>query len=252
MVKIYTYYENLGSDDQDIHNQLLDIWEQSWKRQGFYPVVLSIDDAKRSSLFNQYMDLVQEVHKSVRGGAGLTEKNQTHKYWLSTQREIAAFHTIEEPSFISDYDVINKSFKFDHKLSSKLYWRDECCSCFASGDKHGWERYILFLLDQKTNIINWCKKYYEDQDRRCFGDQDFLEAVYHQNSLSDVLKIFDISRHYTKICRHYDPEEQKDYPNMEIYHLGHGSMWEGAHRLGYQHKDLNQYRLNMAKEIINV
>jgi hypothetical protein len=250
MTKIYTYYENLNDPDQEMHESLLGVWEESWKKQGFDPIILSIDDAKKSSLFNQYMDLVQEVHIEVRGGAGLKQKNPVHRYWLAAQREIAAFHTIQEPSFISDYDVINKRFRFDHKIDSKLYWRDECCSCFASADSHGWEKYILFLIAQKNNIVNWCKKHYEERNRRCFGDQDFLEAVYHQNTLSDVMKVFNISRHHTKICRHYDPEE-KDFPNMEIYHLGHGTSWKRAERLGYTHNQINQYRLEMAKEIIN-
>ena len=119
MTKIYTYYENLNDTDPEMHESLLGVWEESWKKQGFDPIILSIDDAKKSSLFNQYMDLVQEVHIEVRGGAGLKQKNPVHKYWLAAQREIAAFHTIQEPSFISDYDVINKSFRFDHKIDSK-------------------------------------------------------------------------------------------------------------------------------------
>ena len=35
---------------------------------------------------------------------------------------------------------------------------------------------------------------------------------------------------------------------MQIYHLGHGPTWEVAKRLGYQHEDLELYRVIAARD----
>ena len=77
-----------------------------------------------------------------------------------------------------------------------------------------------------------------------------LQPVYEKCDLSSILSVCDISRHQDRICRHYDPDELKKYPGMQIYHLGHDPSWMVAKRLGYRHQDLESYRVETAKRII--
>ena len=243
-MKIYTYYEDVGFHSQ---LELIELWKQSWSNNGFEPIVLTREDAKRSELYQEYYDFVQRVHeKSV--GIELNDNS----YWMAAQLEIVAWHTTQQPSFVSDYDIINKSWKFFGELPSKVHWRDYCCPCFASGDGSGWKKYIKFLLNREDKIIEWCISENKRTGRVEFGDQDFLVALYKKCFLSSLLSVVDISRHHNRICRHYDPDELQTYKRMQIYHLGHGPTWEVAKRLGYQHEDLELYRVIAAREIIEM
>ena len=241
-MKIYTYYEEVGFANQ---KQLIEQWSLSWQNNGFETHVLTRDDAKQSPLFNRYYDFVQDIHTAV-----AKKELIDSSYWMAAQLEIVAWHTIQSPSFISDYDVINKNWQFYGEINSKVHWRDHCCPCFASGDYKGWQRYLNFLFDNKDKIVPWCREENERSHRTKFGDQDFLVAVYEKCDLSSILSVCDISRHQDRICRHYDPDELKKYPGMQIYHLGHDPSWMVAKRLGYRHQDLESYRVETAKRII--
>lgn len=243
-MKIYTYYEDIGFKKQP---ELIEQWSISWQNNGFDTEVLTREDAKKSSFFNEYYDFVQEIHVAVKG-----EELPDDSYWLASQLEIVAWHTIQQPSFVSDYDIINKNWKFFGGLPSKVHWRDHCCPCFASGDSGGWKRYIEFLLKRKDKIIEWCQSENTKTRRTEFGDQDFLLALYNKCLLSSLLSVVDISRHQDRICRHYDPDELQTYKRMQIYHLGHNPTWMVAQKLGYKHKDLELYRVIAAKEIIEM
>lgn len=243
-MKIYTYYEDIGFHSQ---LELIELWRQSWSNNGFEPIVLTREDAKKSDLYQEYYDFVQRVHeKSV--GIELNDNS----YWMAAQLEIVAWHTIQQSSFVSDYDIINKNWKFFGGLPSKVHWRDHCCPCFASGDGSGWKKYIAFLLNKEDKIIEWCISENKRTGRLEFGDQDFLLALYKKCLLSSLLSVVDMSRHQDRICRHYDPDELQTYKEMQIYHLGHSPTWGVAQKLGYKHKDLELYRVIAAKKIIEM
>lgn len=210
-MKIYTYYEDVGFK---LQNELIDIWKRSWENNGFEAIFLSRNDAKKSPLFNEYYDFIQRVHdKSV--NKILPENG----YWLAAQLEIVSFHTIDEPSYISDYDMINNGFRCDEILESMVHWRHDACSCFASGDKDGWERYIKFLFENESTIVDWCKKENINTQRIEFGDQDFLVAVKNIG----INKAYRMSRNINILGADYIPDQIN---TCQIPHLSHRNMSE--------------------------
>ena len=110
-MKIYTYYQDIGFDYQQ---ELLDLWQESWRRQNFDPIILGIEDAKKCPIYQTYYDFVQRIHENSVG-----KPLEKDNYCLAAQLEIAAFTTIDkdEPCYMSDYDVIatchNKMFFYE-------------------------------------------------------------------------------------------------------------------------------------------
>lgn len=209
-MKIYTYYEDIGFHSQ---LELIEVWKESWRRQGFDPIVLSREDAEKSPLYQKYYDFVQRVHEKISG-----KVLPDDSYWLAAQLEIVAFTTIPkgEVAYISDYDVINKNFT--HKTKAwKLHWRDSCCSCFASGNCWGWRKYVKLLIEEEKTITDWCLREKEKTKRTEYGDQDFLIAV---EKIGLEKGIYNMSRS-PNLCRMYFPTKEKD---IKLYHLSHSNI----------------------------
>lgn len=213
-MNIYTYYE-----DVDFRNQLelIELWKQSWLNNGFEPIVLTREDAKRSELYQEYYEFIQRIHKNISGNI-LPENN----YWLAAQLEIVAFTTIDkkQSAYVSDYDVINKNFQYKDN-SGKLHWKDGCCSCFASGNGEAWIRYVNFLLSEEKTITDWCLQQKEKTKRTEYGDQDFLTAV-HEIGLEK--NIYSMSRR-PDLCKMYFPSII-DNTNTKLYHISHRNVYE--------------------------
>ena len=248
-MKIYTYYQDVGFGSQ---KQLINLWKKSWSRQGFDPIVLGIEDAKKCPLYQTYYDFIQRVHENVSG-----KKLPENGYWLSSQLEIIAFATIDmqEVAYVSDYDVINKNFQHKHKWG-KLHWRDGCCSCFASANGNNWIKYVNFLLEEEEIITNFCLGVKEETKRTEYGDQDFLIAVHHKGLDKDIYKM---SRK-TDLCQMYFPGTEDK--NIKLYHLSHNNIGQVIQRYKkynnifnvedshVDYSNLEQIRLRLAKQCL--
>lgn len=236
-MNIYTYYEDVGFKKQP---ELLKLWSKSWTNNGFNPLILSRTDAKKCEIYNEYYEFIQRVHLSV-SNKELPENG----YWLAAQLEIAAFTTIDCPSYISDYDIINRNFSDISSVSNILHWRNGCCSCFASGDGQSWLKYLTFIMSQEEDIINWCIGEKARTKRTEFGDQDFLVAI-HQLGLDK--NIFTMSTTQS-ICGKYFPNEKI---KQSIYHISHQNMYEITIKdINYKDHNQDDLRVEIAKKIIN-
>ena len=234
-MNIYTYYENVNFKKQ---KELLSLWSQSWENNGFSTKVLSRQDAERSSLYNDYYNFVQSVHTQV-SGKELPENG----YWLAAQLEIVAFTTIDSASYISDYDIINRSFNDTHEVSSMLHWRDNCCSCFASGDSKSWVDYVIFLMEHEDIIIEWCSQERDKTSRTEFGDQDFLIAIQEVGLRKNI---FRMSRELG-MCQKYFPNAKVKH---KTYHISHRNMHEITSKYPkYEGYNQDELRIIMGKEI---
>lgn len=235
-MNIYTYYEDVKFNKQ---TELLALWERSWKKNGFNPIVLGRKDAKKSFLYDEYYEFVQRVHKKISGKELLDGG-----YWLAAQLEIAAFTTIDSASYVSDYDIINRSFNDTHEISSRLHWRDNCCSCLASGSGIAWINYALFLIENEDKIIKWCLEEKEKTSRTEFGDQDFLLATYDAGLDRGI---FSMSQEM-RMCNKYFPNQKIKH---KTYHISHSNMHEITTKYpkykNHNHEDL---RIIMGKEIL--
>jgi hypothetical protein len=247
-MKIYSYHENVGFKKQ---LELIELWKDSWGKQGFDPIVLNREDAKKSPLYQQYYELVQRVHENISG------KTLPDNYWLAAQLEIVAFTTIDksEIAYMSDYDVINKNFR-NKDISGKLHWRDDCCSCFASGNGEAWIRYVNFLLSEEKTITDWCLREKQKTKRTEYGDQDFLIAV-HERGLEK--NIYSMSRR-PALCKMYFPTTQEK--NIKLYHLSHNNvdqiikLYKKYHKIfnvedsHIDYSNLEEIRLNIARQLL--
>ena len=236
-MKIHTYYEDIKFHKQD---ELLSLWEFSWQNQGFETSILGKHDAEKSPLYQEYYEFVQRVHiNSV--GKEIPEGD----YHLAAQREIAAFHTIEEPSFFSDYDVINKNYKGEI-AENKVHWRDAACSCFVSGGSEGWEEYIKFLFDSEESITKYCKEESSKTRRRYFHDQDFLIPIYERGRSKNIFKG---TRTRPQIADFYNPEE--DNSLKQIIHFAHNNIAEiKSKNPKYRRAPQDELRIEMVKQFL--
>ena len=235
--KIYTYYEDVNFN---LQNDLLEIWEKSWRKYGFDTIILSRKDAQQSVLYQKYYDFVQRIHEQA-CGKQLKDKS----YWIAAQLEIVAFHTIVEPSYISDYDMINNGFHVGENLESLVHWRNDACSCFASGDKVGWERYINFLFEKELTIIEWCKKESANTGRSEFGDQDFLIAVRDEGIKNNIYKMY---RNLDVAGLGYFINETN---NCTVIHVSHENVGKiQKTNIEYQEYTQDQIRLIIANKIL--
>lgn len=166
-MNIYTYY----GETNNPHGQqeLLDIWLSNWRGKGWSPHILTKGMAKEAPLHDEYVDFVNRIHSRI-------NKNNTFRdntYAMEAQREIVAFTLIEQPSFISDYDVFNINYDTTPP-EDKVHWRDALCTCFASGGSTGWTKYIQWIFTREQQILEGCVEEYNRSNRDCFHDQDFL------------------------------------------------------------------------------
>ena len=95
---VYTFYhrvKQLGPADA-----LIDMWKRSWKAQGWEPVVLGLDDAKKHPLYEAFVAGIKDKAKSVNPG----------DYDLMCWVRWLAFHGVGG-GLMTDYDVINRNFK---------------------------------------------------------------------------------------------------------------------------------------------
>ena len=164
---------------------------------------------------------------------------------MAAQLEIVAFHTIIEPSYISDYDMINNGFYTGENLESLVHWRNDACSCFASGDTAGWEKYINFLFDKESIIIDWCKKESANTGRSEFGDQDFLIAVRDEGIKNNIYKMY---RNLDVAGLGYFINETN---NCTVIHVSHENVGKiQKENIEYQEYTQDQIRLIIANKIL--
>ena len=124
-MKIYTYYENINFKQQD---ELVELWKESWTNNGFDPIVLSLEDAKKSEYYDEFVYQLKALSHEVTGHPLTNYGLSCYLRWLaySTQEETESF-------LVSDYDIINKQFT-PVKLNEpkdRLCFMDGKCPCLA-------------------------------------------------------------------------------------------------------------------------
>lgn len=250
MNRIYTYYEDFNKPHQ---KELIRVWADSWRNQGFHPVVLGYGSVPNSTLKTEYMKFVKKIHFLLRG------RYVSDPYWKSVHRSLLAFSNVEEPSWFSDYDCINIKFKYNPSLilQPKVYWRDHDCTCFASGSGEGFRKYIEFVLTQENNILKYCRKL----ARNNYGLDPFLSSIISHAPMEKWMEIFDISRYTAKdtrlIAGPYSGEKSNKNKYVNIFHLGtHNTrkyLIDEMPHLNAKNmniKTLNKYRVTIAKRLI--
>jgi len=105
-MNIYTYYEDVGFPKPE---GLLKLWTESWKRQGWTPIILDREKAMQSSRF-----------KRVLYAANVLPTVNERAYEIASYVRYCAMETIGG-GFLVDYDCINYSLKPESLANVKKF-----------------------------------------------------------------------------------------------------------------------------------
>lgn len=164
-MRIYTYYEDINFEYQA---PLLELWEHSWKKAGFKPRILTKKNATSNPDYLNFVNSLKKLHLE------LTNKNLT-MYGLSCWNRWLAY--AEEKStevfYVSDYDVINNSFKPGQPYEN-LSLLDSACPCIASGSSPQFAKLVESFIEITTQNLEKFKQEYARLNFRHFHDQQFF------------------------------------------------------------------------------
>ena len=251
-MKIYTYYQNLNDPNQD---ELIDLWKISWSRQGYEPIVLNLEDAKKHSFFETLNSEMRRIFKEI------TNK-EIGDYGMSCWFRWLAYATqSDEKFYVSDYDAINVNFPITEP-NEKLHLMDDHVPFLVSGTPKQFEnlcKAFVEVSNQRIDILKQQTDHYHDQEFFMFN---FMS--HHNDSAEDLRNKHNIlmTRDRSKFGGFYDPEEDGvctyhdnfDLIKKEKYNVTHISNYM-THLLKkkykkYENKSAGKLRIDLVKELL--
>lgn len=209
-MKIYTYYEDIKFRNQE---KLIDVWERSWRNQGFDPIVLSRSDAEKNNLFQEFEIKMQELHTEIMGKPVMGYGMSCYYRWL-------AYGGLadDEAFYVSDYDIINRSWSAREPIN-RLHLMDADCPCLASGTAKQMQRLCKLFLSVTEERLDYLRgkpqPWYHDQE---FFTFNFTSA---HNAKCSKLKMSEgiiLTRDRDWMGATYDPKEGS---TCELIHFSH-------------------------------
>lgn len=250
-MKIYTYYQDIGHPHQ---NKLVNAWSLSWSHNGYTPVILNINDAKKHPFFKTLDKEMRRIFTEI------TDRT-LGDYGMSCWHRWLAYATQEEKKcYVSDYDVINTRFPVTEP-DDKLHLMDDACPCLASGRPSQFESLCHAFVDVSNTRMETLK-----QIANHYHDQEFFMYNFLKNNNPDWEEYrnkYDIklSRDRTKRCGSYDLEMRgpsiknrnltsQEIDNYETYHISHFGAG-GQLKVPRTHETLNEMRIKIIEDIFN-
>ena len=252
-MKIYTYYQNINHHNQD---ELVDLWRIGWSRQGYEPIVLNLQDAKKHPYFDTLDLKMREIFKEI------TTK-QIGKYGMSCWFRWLAYATqVEEKCYVSDYDAINVNFSVKEP-EDKLHLMDNACPFLASGTPKQFEDLCKAFVEVSTDRLDTLKveaSHYHDQE---FFEYNFMPTYNSRaQELRDKYNIL-MTRDRREIGGQIDPVlnkvfagprlgyvESREYKVMHVSHHNIGNIQKKYKQ--YKHYNVPELRINLIKEILGL
>jgi len=237
-MKIYTYYENINFDHQD---EIISLWKHSWEQQGFEAIVLTLENAKKNSYYENFLTNLKYIYREIDGKDITPYVLSCHIRWLaySIQKDT-------NPFLVSDYDVINKSFKAgDIKESAeRISFLAGHCPCFAYGTPKQYLAFCRDIISYSYEYKELLKERYTAKKTISYHDQEFLVLNHERLDYN-----FSPSRKYVRLYEHGD-EQMKDF---NLFHVAHKSAKEAKinfPELRSIHSE--QLRIDFIKQILNL
>ena len=254
-MKIYTYYQDI---DFSAQQELIDLWKISWSRQGYEPIVLNLEDAKKHSYYTEMSTQLQNLANEIAG-------KQISIYGMSCWfRWLAYANQTDEKFYVSDYDAINVNFPITEP-NDKLHLLDYDCPFLASGTSIQFENLCKAFVNVSKNrlsILKTLTNHYHDQE---FFHFNFVER---NNANCDELKnTYEIlmTRTRDKIGGFYDFHKKECISGMKniqninvkeygVYHISHSNCGQQFNQYphlkkNYTHESL---RIAMIKELLDL
>ena len=253
-MKIYTYYQDINHSSQ---NELIHLWKISWSRQGYEPIVLDLEDAKKHPYFETMNSEMRRIFAEITG-------RQITEYGMSCWFRWLAYAMQKEDSFyVSDYDAINANFKLTQP-HNKLHLMDADCPFLASGTPKQFSNLCKAFVDISNNRI----KALQEQANH-YHDQEFFQYNFmpqnnpDHKSLKDRYDIL-FTRSRKEIGGFYDPILKKciagpvlgmvDFEEYKVFHIAHHNtelMMQKYPELKKKHSEVS-LRVQMIKDILNI
>ena len=251
-MKIYTYYQDINFKKQ---NELIDLWKLSWSRQGYEPIVLNLQDAKKHPYFKTLNIEMRRIFNEI---TGRTIIDYGMSCWF---RWLAYATRADEKFYVSDYDAINVNFPITEP-SNKLHLMDFACPFLASGTPKQFEnlcKAFVEVSNQRIEILKQQANHYHDQE---FFKYNFMPEF--NDSAEDLRNKHDIlmTRNREKLGGYIDPVENKmlaspnigyiDRKKYEVVHVSHmniGFLQEKYSQ--YKNQNAVKLRIKVIKDILN-
>ena len=252
-MKIYTYYQNINHDKQP---ELIDLWKISWSRQGYEPIVLNLQDAKKHSYFGTLNTEMRRIFKEI-------TNNEIGDYGMSCWFRWLAYATqADEKFYVSDYDAINVNFPITEP-NEKLHLMDYDCPFLASGTPKQFEnlcKAFVEVSNQRIDILKSQANHYHDQE---FFMYNFMPKF--NDSAEDLRKQHNIliTRNRYEIGGYIDPVENKilagpniGYIQNEKYgvvHVSHQNIIDVQEKYAkYKKQDASKLRIDLIKNLLGI
>lgn len=191
-MNIYTFYETVKKWDYDKH--LLDLWIENWKNHGFNPIVLSLEDSKQNSDYENFVRDISETYEYMINKPMIRESSPWSYYILYCFVRFLAYSEVKtnDKILIMDYDIYNINFNAGTlDDSDNLLFLHENCPCIVYGTPNHFK--TLY-----KNIQETCKKYpqllldeYKKSPYVDFHDMTFLHLcrMSENKDLQEIIKI---------------------------------------------------------------
>lgn len=252
-MKIYTYYQNINHNNQP---ELIDLWKISWSRQGYEPIVLNLEDAKRHPYFETLNTEMRRIHNEITG-------KQISDYGMSCWFRWLAYATqTDEKFYVSDYDAINVNFP-TIEPSDQLHLMDLACPFLASGTPTQFEnlcKAFVGVSNQRIDILKRQTDHYHDQE---FFQYNFMPQQNDSyNELRNKHNIL-ITRNRNELGGYIDPVENKilagpsigyieneKYGVIHVSHQNIGILQEKYKK--YKNQDSSRLRVDLIKNLLGI
>ena len=252
-MKIYTYYQDINHSSQ---NELIDLWKISWSRQGYEPIVLNLEDAKKHSYFETLNTEMCRIFKEI------TNK-EIGDYGMSCWFRWLAYATQEDEKFyVSDYDAINVNFHIEEP-EDKLHLMDYACPFLASGTPKQFEnlcKAFVEVSNERIDILKSQADHYHDQE---FFQYNFMPQK--NDSAEGLRNEHDIlmTRNRHELGGYIDPVENKILAGPNIGYIEnqkYGVVHVSHHNIGilqekyakYKKQDASQLRIDLIKNLLGI
>ena len=251
-MKIYTYYQNINHSSQ---NELIDLWKISWSRQGYEPIVLSLEDAKKHSYYETLNTEMRIIFREI------TNK-EISEYGMSCWFRWLAYATqADEKFYVSDYDAINVNFPIKEP-NEKLHLMDYACPFLASGTPIQFEnlcKAFVEVSNQRIDILKQQTIHYHDQE---FFQYNFM---HHNDSFEELRNKHNIlmTRNRNEFGGYIDPVENKilagpyigyiENEKYKVVHVSHENIGilQKKYRK-YKKQDASKLRINLIKNLLGI
>lgn len=182
-MKAYTYHSHVEPlADPD----LLKLWEASWRRNGWEPVVLNERDAAAAdpAMFERFK----------RSPLLLSCPGNPKAYTLAAMLRWVAMTAIDEPCVHTDWDVLSHGFRPEHVPATAfpaVYFGGSTCPCAMYGDGRAWK-----LIAAALECVPFTPE---------FKAEDLLKDSCDQYALSIQPKSWS-TIHQPTLCKIYNDE----------------------------------------------